>query len=109
MTESLIGSRTSFHKAVNPTVIVEPVETPLYFPALAGVAGLSEFGGKDGSTIVPAPRNARMDSSGKKGLAKRGAVISFVRTEAHRLSDRDTINGAQRKVLVVAIGSPADD
>ena len=109
MAESLVGTSALFHKAVNPAVVVEPVEAPLHLPTLTGIAGVSAFGRNKGSTIVPAPRNTGMDISGKKGLTECVAVISFVRSEAYGCSDGNTINRAQCKVLIIAIGSPADN
>jgi len=39
MTESLVGTGTSFHEAVNATIVVEPVKAPFNFPALPRVSG----------------------------------------------------------------------
>lgn len=61
MTESLVGSGASLHKAVNPSVVVEPVETPFHLPALTGIAGVSTFGEGDGCSIVLSPCNTGID------------------------------------------------
>ena len=105
MTESLIDMGAMLHKAVNPAIVVEPVETPLHLPALAGVAGLARFGRKESGTIVPAPRNAGMDVSRKEIMAERVAVISFVRANPCGLPDNDAVNSAERQRLVMAVGA----
>ena len=105
MTESLIGTSALFHKAVNPAVVVEPVEAPFHLPALARVAGMPEFRCKDGSVVVPAPRNDGMNVSGQKGLTEHIAVISLVRAKPYQLPDTDAINRAERQRLVMTIGA----
>ena len=97
MTESLIGTGALFHKAVNPAVVVEPVETPFHLPTLARIAGMPEFRRKQSSMIVPSSRNAGMDISDKQGVAERIAVVSFVRADPPRNVDRNAINRAKRQ------------
>ena len=104
MTESLIGTGALFHKAVNPAVVVEPVEVPLYLPSLTGIASVSAFRKNKGSAVVPASRNAGMNSSGKEGLTERVTVISFVRAQTHGCSDDDTINRTHGEGLVMIVG-----
>lgn len=105
MTESLIGAGAFFHEAINPPVVVEPVETPFHLPTLARVAGMPEFGCEDGSAVVPASRNAWMDISGKQGVTKRVAVVSLVCADAIWEPEVNAINCAERQGLVVAIGT----
>jgi len=52
MAESLIGTGALFHKAVNPAVVVQPVEAPLHLPPLTRVAELSDFHRRNRRTIV---------------------------------------------------------
>jgi hypothetical protein len=109
MTESLVGSGASLHKAINPSVVVEPVEASLYLPALTGVAGLAAFrGGNFGSIVLPSG-NTGVYPSGNELMTEWVAVISFVRTEAHGCSDGDTINGAERQRLIMSVCSPTDN
>jgi len=108
MTESLIRAGGAFHEAVNPAVVVEPVETPFHLPALTRVTGMLAFRCENGGAVIPAPRNTGVDRSGKKRLTERIAVISFVRADSMGKFDFNTINRTERKVLVVAVGSPAD-
>jgi len=109
MAESLVGTGTSLHKAINPAIVVEPVETSFHLPALARVAGLQTFRGNKGSTVVRASRDARMNVPREEMATEGIAVVPLVRSEAHGLSDRDIINRTQRKVLIIPVGSPADN
>lgn len=97
MTESLIGAGRALHKAVNSAVVVEPVETPFHLPTLARVTGLPALIKHQDRAVVLAPRNYRMDVSGKQSVAKRVAVVSFVRADAMREPEVNAINRAERQ------------
>ena len=92
MTESLVGSGAPFHKAVNPPVVVEPVETPFHLPALTGIPGLSTFRESDCCSVVLPSGNARVYISGSECATQEHAVISLVRPETHGCSHDDAVN-----------------
>ena len=94
MTESLIGTGALFHKAVNPAVVVEPVETPFHFPTLTRITGLDELQGHERGIIVPAPRNTGVNVPCKEQVTERIAVVSFVRADPSGKSDVNAINRA---------------
>lgn len=97
MTESLIGTGALFHKAVNPAVVVEPVEASLNLPALTRVAGMPAFGCEDDGAVVGSADDDRDDVPFLQGAPQGITVVSFVRADAMRKPYLNSVNRTERQ------------